>query len=236
VTLELGGKSPQLVFEDLTDINVVAGHVARGFLSNAGQVCTAGSRLVVQRRVADRLLDRIEAQCRAIRPGPTWEGATSFSPIVSTGQADRLEGLVQQTLAEGASLRLGGRRLETRIHGSYYAPTILEDVSEEMTGFKEEFFGPVLSVVRFDEPEEGIEFASHPTYGLAASVYTADVRKAFQAADRIEAGMVWVNHHGRAPEYGFPAGGFKGSGFGKDMGRPGIEDYLKQKAVWVNYT
>jgi aldehyde dehydrogenase (NAD+) len=235
VTLELGGKSPQLVFDDLTDIDAVAGHVARGFLSNAGQVCTAGSRLVVQRRVADRLLEKIDAQCRAIRPGPTWEGATSFSPIVSTAQADRLETLVRKTLSEGASLRLGGRPLETRNQGTYYAPTILEGVSEEMTGFRDEFFGPVLSVSRFDEPEEGMALADHPTYGLAASVYTADLRKALQAADRIEAGMVWVNHHGRAPEYAFPAGGFKGSGFGKDMGRPGIEGYLRQKAVWLNY-
>jgi len=235
VTLELGGKSPQLVFADAADLDIVAGHVARGFLGNAGQVCTAGSRLIVQKGVADRLLEKIEVHCAAVVPGLTWKEATSFSPIVSARQADRLEELVRRTLAEGASLRRGGRRLETQNQGSFYAPTILEGVGEEMTGFREEFFGPVLSVSRFDAPEEGIELAAHPTYGLAASVYTGDIRKALLAADRIEAGMVWINHHGRAPEFTFPAGGFKGSGFGKDMGRLGIEGYLRQKAVWVNY-
>jgi aldehyde dehydrogenase (NAD+) len=235
VTLELGGKSPQLIFDDAGDLDNVAGHIARGFLGNAGQVCTAGTRLIVQSSIADRLLERVEAQCNAVIAGPTWEERTSFSPIVSARQADRLEDLVRRTLAEGAVLRRGGRRLEARNAGAWYAPTILEGVTDSMTGFREEFFGPVLSVTRFETPEEGIALADHPLYGLAASVYTADIRKALKAADSIEAGMVWVNHHGRAPEFTFPAGGFKGSGFGKDMGRAGIEGYLRQKAVWVSY-
>jgi aldehyde dehydrogenase (NAD+) len=234
VTLELGGKSPQLVFDDPGDLDTVAGHVARGFLGNAGQVCTAGSRLIVQRGIADALLDKVEVHCRAVHAGPTWSWATTFSPIVSARQLDRLDGLVRKTIGEGARVRLGGHRLDSN-EGSFYAPTILEGVTPDMTGFREEFFGPVLSVHRFDDPEEGIALSGHPIYGLAASVYTTDVRKALQAADAIEAGMVWINHHGRAPEFTFPAGGFKGSGFGKDMGRQGIEGFMREKAVWLNY-
>lgn len=234
VTLELGGKSPQLVFADAGDLDAVAGHVARGFLGNAGQVCTSGSRLIVQRGLAEPLLEKVEEHCRAVRAGPTWSEATTFSPIVSARQLGRLDDLVRKTLAEGARARLGGHRLASN-EGAFYAPTILEEVAEDMTGFREEFFGPVISVHRFDEPEEGMAMAGHPAYGLAASVYTTDIRKALKSADAIEAGMVWVNHHGRAPEYTFPAGGFKGSGFGKDMGRRGIEGYLREKAVWLNY-
>lgn len=235
VTLELGGKSPQLVFSDVKDVTQTAATVAAAFIDNAGQVCTAGSRLIVQRRIADQLLEAVEARCKAINAGPTWSGDTNFPPIINSRQAERIDAMVRQTIAEGAEARIGGTPLETRNAGSFYAPTILENVTEEMTGFKEEFFGPVLTVHRFDEVEEGIAMADHPTYGLAASIHTTDIRKALHAADNIEAGMVWVNQHGRGPEYTYPAGGFKGSGFGKDMGRAGIEAFLRQKAVWVNY-
>jgi aldehyde dehydrogenase (NAD+) len=234
VTLELGGKSPQLVFADPGDLDIVAGHVARGFLGNAGQVCTAGSRLIVQRSVADALLEKVERACHQVQAGPTWSGNTTLPPIVSDRQLDRIDDLVRKTVSEGAKLRFGGNRLPSN-HGAFYAPTILENVTAEMSGFGEEFFGPVLSVHRFDEPEEGIALSAHPVYGLAASVYTTDIRKALMAADAIEAGMIWINHHGRAPEFTFPAGGFKGSGYGKDMGRQGLEGYLREKAVWLNY-
>lgn len=235
VTLELGGKSPQLVFADIDDLDGTATKLAAGFLGNAGQVCTAGTRLILQRPVADALLERIEKHCRAVRPGPTWRGSTDFPPIVSERQAARIDGLVRRTLEEGASLRLGGTRLEGSNAGSFYAPTLLEGVTPAMTGFKEEFFGPVASVHRFDDIEEGLAMADHPTYGLAASVFTSDIKLALHAIDRIEAGMVWVNQNGRGPEFTFPAGGWKGSGFGKDMGRAGIEAFTRQKAAWINY-
>ena len=121
MTLELGGKSPQLVFADAADLDIVAGHVARGFLGNAGQVCTAGSRLIVQKGLLTGCWRRSRSIARPSLPGLTWKEATSFSPIVSARQADRLEELVRRTLAEGASLRRGGRRLETQNQGSFYA-------------------------------------------------------------------------------------------------------------------
>jgi aldehyde dehydrogenase (NAD+) len=235
VSLELGGKSPALVFDDHGDLEATAAKVTAGFTGNAGQVCTAGSRLIVQRRTADALLDAIEKHCSTLRPGATWEEATTFAPIINERQTARIENLLRKTLDEGATLRIGGQRMEGRNAGSYFAPTILEGVTHEMTGFREEFFGPVLIVDRFDEPEEGIAKAAHPTYGLAANVYSRDLKHIMTAIEGIEAGMIWVNQPGRSPEFAFPAGGFKGSGFGKDMGRAGIETFLRQKAAWINY-
>ena len=235
VTLELGGKSPQLVFGDCADMARVAQFVARGFIGNAGQVCTAGTRLVVDRRRADELLERVAAEARTFTPGPTWRGATTLPPLLSERQYQRIDGLVRETVAQGARVLMGGKRSEKVNEGFHYEPTILDAVTQDMPGYLQEFFGPVLVVDRFDDPEEGIAKCAHPVYGLAASVYTADIGKALRAAEDIAAGMVWVNHHGRAPEFTFPAGGFKASGFGKDMGRAGIEGYLREKAIWVDY-
>lgn len=235
VTLELGGKSPQLVMADAGDLDVVAGRVSAAFMTNAGQVCTAGSRLIVEDKIADELIDRIVGIAKAIKAGPTWDETTTFAPIISRKQLARIDGMVRQTMDEGASVITGGTVLESRNEGSFYAPTVLENVSDDNTGFKDEFFGPVLTVRTFSDLEEGLSLAAHPVYGLAASVHTTDMRKALKAADAIEAGMVWVNQHGRGPEFTYQAGGYKGSGFGKDMGRAGIEAYLRQKAIWVNY-
>lgn len=235
VTLELGGKSPQVVFSDIADVDATATTVANAFIDNAGQVCTAGSRLIVDRKIADQLIEAVETRCKSIKAGPTWNGDTTFAPIISEKQMTRIDTLVRQSVSEGAEVRIGGGPLETQNAGSFYAPTILEGVTREMTGFTEEFFGPVLTVHRFDDMEEAMAMADHPVYGLAASIHTADLKKALKASDSVEAGMVWVNQHGRGPEYTYPAGGYKGSGFGKDMGRAGIEAFTRQKAVWINY-
>jgi aldehyde dehydrogenase (NAD+) len=235
VTLELGGKSPQLVLADAGDLDVVATRVAAAFMSNAGQVCTAGSRLIVEDKIAGELMDRIIARTKAIKAGPTWDETTTFAPIISRKQLDRIDAMVRQTIQEGGSVVTGGAILESRNEGSFFAPTILENVSDDNVGFKDEFFGPVLTVRTFADLEEGLQLAAHPVYGLAASIHTTDMKKALRAADGIEAGMVWINQHGRGPEFTYQAGGFKGSGFGKDMGRAGIEAYLRQKAIWVNY-
>jgi aldehyde dehydrogenase (NAD+) len=235
VTLELGGKSPQLVFGDCGDIDRTADFIARGFVGNAGQVCTAGSRLVVHHSIADELLARVIARADAFVAGPTWRAASTLSPILNERQFERIDGLVRETVAQGATVLTGGGRLPVPNEGCYYAPTILDGVSPQMPGHLQEFFGPVLTVSRFDEAEEGLAQCAHPTYGLAASVYTRDINKALRAAKQIEAGMIWVNHHGRAPEFTFPAGGFKSSGFGKDMGRSGIESFLREKAIWIDH-
>jgi aldehyde dehydrogenase (NAD+) len=235
VTLELGGKSPQLVLSDAGDLDVVAGRVAAAFIGNAGQVCTAGSRILIDEKIADEFTERLIGKTKAIKAGPTWDETTTFPPIISKKQMERIDGMVRQTVAEGATVVTGGSPLETRNAGSFYAPTLLENVSDENIGFREEYFGPVATIRTFADLEEGISLAAHPTYGLAASIHTTNMVKALKAADNIDAGMVFVNQHGRSPEFTYTAGGFKGSGFGKDMGRQGFQEYLRQKAIWVNY-
>ena len=235
VTLELGGKSPQLVLEDVRDLGPVATHVANGFLANAGQVCTAGSRLIVPRRRADELIERVAGLAAARRPGPTWEDGSTLSPIVSERQAQRIERLLAETLAAGAEVVTGGRRVSTRNAGATFEPTILRNVGEDSVGFREEFFGPVLAVYPYDDEEQGIAMANHPLYALAASVYTDDARKALAVPRRIEAGTVWINTHGRQPGYGRPQGGFNHSGFGKEMGRAGLESFVRRKTLWHSH-
>lgn len=235
VTLELGGKSPQLVLADAGDLDMVATRVAAAFMANAGQVCTAGSRLIVEDKIAGALVEKLIERTKAIKAGPTWDAATTYAPIISRKQLDRIDGMVRQTISEGGSVVTGGGVLESRNEGCFFAPTILENVSDDNIGFKDEFFGPVLTVRTFSDLQEGLQLAAHPVYGLAASIHTSDMKKALKAADGIEAGMIWVNQHGRGPEFTYQAGGYKGSGFGKDMGRAGIEAYLRQKAIWVNY-
>ncbi|CAM5761496.1 NAD/NADP-dependent betaine aldehyde dehydrogenase [Labrys miyagiensis] len=235
VTLELGGKSPQLVLADAGDLDVVASRVSAAFMANAGQVCTAGSRILVEENIAAEFIERVVGKTRQIKAGPTWDEATTFAPIISRRQLDRIDGMVRQTIAEGGSVITGGAPLEIRNEGNFYTPTLLDNVSDDNVGFREEFFGPVATIRAFADLEEGIALAAHPIYGLSASVHTTDIKKALKAADGIEAGMVWVNQHGRSPEFTYTAGGYKGSGFGKDMGRAGIEEFTRQKAVWVNY-
>jgi aldehyde dehydrogenase (NAD+) len=235
VTLELGGKSPVIVYSDITDLDAVAGHVTRGFLYNGGQVCTAGSRLIIDRKIKDALVDRIADNIGKLVPGLTWQPETTLAPIISQKQADRIDSLVRQTIEEGAVLRTGGGRIESVNAGAFYRPTILDGLETHMTGFREEFFGPVIAVQAFDDPEQAIELADHPVYGLAASIFTNDMRRAMRTAKSVEAGTVWINQHGRGPDLTSPGGGYKGSGFGKDWGRQGMEAYMHQKAVWINH-
>jgi aldehyde dehydrogenase (NAD+) len=232
VTLELGGKSPQLVLRDVKDLAPVAQNVANGFLYNSGQVCTAGSRLIVHRSMADELVERVGAIAKGKSPGPTWAEETTLPPIVSACQAERLEQFLAETVKGGAEILLGGRRASGPNAGIFFEPTILANVSEDSIGHREEFFGPVMAVYPYDDEDEAIAMANHPIYGLAASVYTDDARKALTVPRRIEAGVVWINAHGRQPEFTAPQGGFKQSGFGKEMGRTGIEAYLRHKTLW----
>jgi aldehyde dehydrogenase (NAD+) len=232
VVMELGGKSPIVVFADAADLDAVARNVLRAFTYNGGQVCTAGSRLVVARKVKDELVGRVAKLAGEAKAGPTWRTDSSLPPVISAKQLQRIESLIHASVAEGARVVTGGGRVDSRTEGAYLAPTILDEVKAGMTAHREEFFGPVLSVQSFEEVDEAIELADHPVYGLAASVFTSDIDKALRLSRAIEAGTVWVNQHGRPADLAPPAGGYKGSGFGKDWGRAGIEGYLRQKAIW----
>jgi aldehyde dehydrogenase (NAD+) len=235
LTLELGGKSPQLVFADVPDLGRVARAISNSILGNAGQVCVAGSRLIVQRKVQDQLLDRLISLAKDVRPGPTWRADTSFAPIISTPQLDRIDGIVRRTVAEGAEAVIGGRRVMSIQDGAFYEPTILTGVSSQMEAAREEVFGPVLTVQSFDDEEEGLTLADHPVYGLAAGVYTGDVSKALRAVRTIKAGTVWVNRYGRTADYIIPTGGYKSSGIGKDLGRQAVEANMRLKSALIDF-
>lgn len=235
VTLELGGKSPQLVLKDVTDMNAVATNVANGFLANSGQVCTAGTRLIVPSSKSEELLERVMEIAAGRKAAPTWKSDCTLPPIISEKQAKRIDDMLTQTLADGAEVICGGGRDASMNSGAYYQPTILRNVPETSTGFRDEFFGPVLSVYEYEDEADGIAMTNHPSYALAASVYTDDFNKAMRLPSQIEAGTVWVNAHGRQPDYATPQGGFNGSGFGKEMGRSGLESFLRFKNVWLQH-
>lgn len=234
VTLELGGKSPQIVFADAPDLDKVARMVAGSIAGNAGQVCVAGSRLIVQRAVAGQLVDRIAAAFAALRPGPTWSADTTLSPIISPKDAQRIDGMVQRGLQEGAQLAAGGQALACAGEGMYYQPTILTGVNPSMEVVRDEIFGPVLTVQAFDDDEEALLLGDHPSYGLAAGVHTADLNRALRCVRGLEAGTVWVNRYGRSDDYVIPTGGYKRSGIGKDLGRQAYEANLRFKSVLID--
>lgn len=232
LTLELGGKSPFTVFADAPDLDHVADCLAIAFTFNSGQLCVAGSRLVVDRAIKDDLLARLDTRLDALKTGSAWRPETTLGPIISSLQADRITTLIDRTIADGATLRRGGKHAATENAGAFIEPTILDDVTEDMSGFRDEFFGPVLCVQTFDgSEEEAFSLAAHPTYGLAASVFTGSQSRALRYARTVEAGTIWTNTHGRGDDLTAPSGGFKGSGFGKDWGWHAMAEYLRKKTV-----
>jgi aldehyde dehydrogenase (NAD+) len=234
VTLELGGKSPQIVFADAPRLDDVARRIAGAITGNAGQVCVAGSRLLVERSLAEPLAERIGKIFAELKPGATWAAGTTLSPIISAPQAARIEGIVGRTLEAGATLRYGGVRADGGADGAFYSPTLLTDVTAHSEAVREEVFGPVLTLQTFDTEEEALALAQHPEYGLAAGVHTADLGRALRFVRGLEAGTVWVNRYGRTSDFMIPTGGFKRSGIGKDLGRQAYEANLRFKSVLID--
>jgi len=235
VSLELGGKGPQLVLEDAEDLDQVADHIAWGITRNAGQLCYAGSRLVIHRAREAEMIDKLKHRLSQLTAGATWDSNTSLAPIISEAQQSRIATLVNKTVEEGAECVLGGNSFEGPHSALFFEPTILRALNADMTGYKEEVFGPVLGVQVFDDIEEGLSLANHPTYGLTASVYTSNVNTALKAAKSIQAGTVWINTWGRKPDnMTLPFGGMNQSGFGREAGKEGIEKFLRGKAVWID--
>ncbi|MEO6748177.1 MAG: aldehyde dehydrogenase family protein [Casimicrobiaceae bacterium] len=234
VTLELGGKSPQLVFADAPRLDDVARRIAGAISGNAGQVCNAGSRLLVERSIADELTGRIQRVFAELKAGATWRPDTTLAPIISESQAARVEAIVERTIARGATLCYGGKRMDGGTSGAFYSPTILSDVTQQSEAVREEVFGPVLTLQTFDTDDEALELAEHSDYGLAAGVHTADIGRALRFVRGIEAGTVWVNRYGRTSDFIIPTGGYKRSGIGKDLGRQAYEANLRFKSVLID--
>jgi aldehyde dehydrogenase (NAD+) len=236
VTLELGGKSPQLVFADAANLDRVAARIAKAILGNAGQVCVAGSRLLVQRAVAEELVERIVAFARKVKPGPTWRADTSLPPIISVEQIQRIDAIVARTLGAGATALLGGRPIGEPEGGAFYEPTVLVDVDTAMPAVSEEIFGPVLTVQRFDDEQEAFALANDSAYGLAAGVHTSNLDRALRAVRQLQVGTVWINRYGRSSDFIIPTGGYKQSGIGKDLGRQAYEGSLRYKSALVDFS
>lgn len=234
VTLELGGKSPQVVFADVPDLDAVARRVAMGITGNAGQVCNAGSRLVVEAGIADALLEKLRAIFTSLHPGATWSAGTTLSPIISEAQVQRIDALVTRARDAGASVYCGAERATAYQNGAWYTPTVLTGVTPHAEIVREEVFGPVLTVQTFTSEEEALQLAQHDDYGLAAGVHTANLGCALRMVRGIDAGNIWVNRYGRSSDFVLPTGGFKRSGLGKDLGRQAFEANLRSKAVLID--
>jgi aldehyde dehydrogenase (NAD+) len=235
MTLELGGKSPQLVFPDIVDLEQTAACIVRGFTSNAGQACVAGTRLIAHRRIVEPLLEAILARLFHFEAIPTWDSRCAYAPIISPRQAQRIQDLVNQTVTCGAELLAGGEPFAQGPGGVFYRPTVLRSVTERMPAVLEEIFGPVLTVQVFDDEQEGIKMADHPTYGLAAGVHTSDLSQAMRAMRGISAGTIWINRYGRSRDFIIPTGGFRQSGIGKDLGVQAMEANMRHKSVLIDF-
>lgn len=231
IGLELGGKSPQVVLADCDDLDAAAAGIAAGIFANTGQVCNAGSRLIVDEKVRDVLLEKIAAQAKVFLPGDPLSPTTRMGSLVSEEQMQRVLGYIDAGRADGAKAVLGGNRVRTETGGFYVEPTIFDGVQNKMKIAREEIFGPVLSAITVRGFDEAMAVANDTIYGLAGSVWTGSVKNAHRAAKAIKAGVVWVNCFDRG-SFAVPFGGFKQSGFGRDKSLHAMDKYTDLKAVW----
>lgn len=230
VGLELGGKSPNIVFAD-ADLAQSARASASGVYFNAGQVCSAGTRILVQDSIHDEFVSQLVATAESIKVGDPIDPATRMGPIISAKQLDRVDGYVTLGRDEGAAILTGGHRMGQA--GYFFEPTVFADVSNEMRIAREEIFGPVAAVIRFSDEDEAVRIANDSSYSLAAAVWSRDVGRVHRVARRLRAGTVWVNTYGPT-DTRLPWGGYGGdSGIGRDLGEAALMNYTESKTVWI---
>jgi (Z)-2-((N-methylformamido)methylene)-5-hydroxybutyrolactone dehydrogenase len=234
VTLELGGKSANIVFDD-ADLEQAVKGVVSGIFAATGQTCIAGSRALIHRPIHAEFVERLLALAKTARMGNPLDASTQVGPVTTRPQYEKILDYIRIAKEEGAVCRLGGAAATREECGSgwFVEPTIFTDVSPQMRIANEEVFGPVLSIIPFDDEEEAVRIANDTVYGLAAGVWTQSIRRALTMSERLEAGTVWVNTY-RAVSYMSPFGGYKRSGIGRESGIDAIRDYLQTKSVWID--
>ena len=230
ITLELGGKSPNIILPDADLTKAVPGALM-GIMFNQGQVCCAGSRLYVQKNLYDNVVADLVSNTKKIKQGNGLEEGTTMGPLISSTQQSRVKGYIDKGIEEGAEVLTGGDIPFEK--GYFVSPTIFADVNHSMTIAKEEIFGPVVSAMPFDDIDDLVEKANDSMYGLAAGVWTQDIKKAHYIAHKLKAGTVWVNTYNTF-DAGSPFGGYKQSGLGREMGSYALDNYTEVKSVWIN--
>jgi aldehyde dehydrogenase (NAD+) len=232
VTLELGGKSPNIVFAD-ADLDAALKGATMGIFYGKGEVCAAGSRLLVERSIYDDFVAKLADRAKKTVPGDPMDPKSRMGSLVSKHQMDTVMGYVESGVREGAKLVAGGERAPIQGKGAFVQATVFADVDNSMKLAQEEIFGPVLAVIPFDDMDDALAKANDVFYGLASGVWTRDLRKAHHVSRRLQAGTVWINTYNNY-DPGMPFGGVKGSGFGRDLGEACLHEYTQTKSVWLN--
>lgn len=230
VTLELGGKSPNIIFND-ADLDQAVNWTAHGIFWNHGQTCCAGTRIFVQSGIYDEFLNKLTAKAQSIRVGDPFGADTDQGPQVSQIQYDRIMGYIDSGKADGAKVHIGGQRVGSE--GYFIAPTIFTETKPDMKIVKEEIFGPVGVVIKFEDDEDIIKQANDTVYGLAAAVFSQNINRAIETAHKLQAGTVWVNCINQL-HANVPFGGYKQSGIGRELGEYALLNYTNVKAVHIN--
>jgi aldehyde dehydrogenase (NAD+)/phenylacetaldehyde dehydrogenase len=233
ITLELGGKSPNIVLSD-ADLDAALRGATTGIFYGKGEVCAAGSRLLVDRSIKDAFMEKLAVRTKKMVAGDPLDPRTRYGALASKKQLDTVTRYVEVAKKEGASLVAGGARADIGTgKGYFFQPTVFDNVTPEMTIAREEIFGPVLATIEFSDVDEAIARANDSQYGLAAAVWTRDVKKAHYVARKLQAGTVWINTY-NVYDTAAPFGGYKASGFGREMSAHAIEHYTQMKSVWVD--